>query len=565
MSGAQVLIVGAGPTGLFLACELARRGIAVRLIEQLAAPVVYSKALWVHTRTMEALHHLGVAERFLNAARPVRGMCLHAGSIEPIAEFDLTQAKEDTRFPMVYHLSQRETERFLTEHLASLGVTVEHGVRLERLNQDREHVNAVLVHDGGKEETVQVSWLCGMDGAHSTVRKQIGLPAAGKTYEAGIVQADCRIDWPQPVSLDYAHAFLSERALVGVFPLPEAGRYRLISTDPNGIESMDYLQEVLDFNVKGAKAYDPAWLVKFTIHCRMVEHYRVGRVFVGGDAAHMHNPGGGQGMNTGIQDAWNLGWKLSLVIKGVLQPSILDSYEPERLPVARAVLAGTDAGFTVGTRIMARTPGVLTSLRNHLLHFVSSLDLVRHAASRTISELDVGYPESPAVGEFKSSMWRANVGSFSGGENPGLRDWFDFGGGPRPGARAPDSMLGGIEGVERVYDLMGPDYTLFLFDGAAATEAGYRNLSAIAQRARERLQPYLQVHLVVPAASRPAAVDENISVILDKEASLHRAFGVRSESLYLIRPDRYIAFRSLPANAQAFDQYLDDLVAAREE
>lgn len=557
-SSCQVLVVGAGPVGLFLACDLARRGVAVRVVDQLEAPVSYSKALWVHTRTMEALRELGIVNRFLEAARPARGLRMHSPGYEAIFDLDLTHAKEDTRYPMIYHLSQRRTEQFLTERLASVGVSVERGVRLSTLAQDDEGVTATLAHQGGREEIARVPWVFGADGGRSTVRKQLGLLAVGKTYEASIVQADCRIDWPCPMPDDVVMGFLSARMPVLAFPLPETGRYRLLSLDAGAEESIEFLQKALvEAGCEGAKVHDPEWVVKFTVHCRMVDRYRVGRVFIGGDAAHLHSPAGGQGMNTGIQDAWNIGWKLALVVKGAAAPELLDSYGAERLPVARAVLNGTDRGFD-NARLGARKPGVLTTMRNQLMQVVTSLDLVRDAASRTISELDIGYPESPIVGEARESLWRTRVTSSPDDESPAVRDWFGFGGGPGPGARVPDLPVSGIESAERVYDVLGRDYTLLLFDGAAATVEGYQKLAGIARDVAGRLGGHVRVHIVVPSSSRPAALGDQAPVLLDPQAELHRAFGARSECLYLLRPDRYVAFRSLPANGEALQRHLEN-------
>jgi hypothetical protein len=193
------------------------------------------------------------------------------------------------------------------------------------------------------------------------------------------------------------------------------------------------------------------------------------------------------------------------------------------------------------------------------MHFITSLSLVQRRASRALSELDVGYPDSPFAGQHRASLWSANVVRDASSEAPALRDWVAFGDGPAPGARVPDlhfALAGG--GDQRLHGLLrGGRHTLLLFDGAAPTESGYQNLTRIGEAVERRFGPAFRVHVVVPAPERPAALSWGGPLILDAEGALHRAFSARSECLYLIRPDGYVAFRSQPASEEALQRFLD--------
>ena len=311
----DVLIIGAGPTGLTMACELLRHGLSCRIVDELDAPVTTSKAAVVHARTMEVFDDMGVAPTILAHARIVKGLRLFS------KEKELAHAVAsgiDSPFPHPYGISQHDTERALGEHLVSLGCAVERGKRLESLDLGDAGVTAHFASAGSGRDSIDAKWLVGCDGAHSAVRKGLGFTFEGAPYEERLVQADVKIEWPTPMPADEALAFFHHEGPVLMFPLFRDGRYRVIALlfgeAPDVEPTLEALQGVLDRRgVRGAKMSDPAWTIAFRIHHRMSDHYRKGRAFIAGDAAHIHSPAGGQGMNTGIQDAYNLAWKLALV------------------------------------------------------------------------------------------------------------------------------------------------------------------------------------------------------------------------------------------------------------
>jgi hypothetical protein len=255
----------------------------------------------------------------------------------------------------------------------------------------------------------------------------------------------------------------------------------------------------------------------------------------------VHSPVGGQGLNTGIQDALNLGWKLALVCGGWSLPSLLDSYHAERHGVGRALLQSTELATRVGT---LRHP-VARALRDTLARFLSSLEVVQARIVRSVAELDLAYRKSPIVGEKRTALFGARLGADDSAEEPTLAAVRSFAAAPAAGERAPD-----------VPPIDGKRHTLLLFDGRAPTDEGYRKLAGIAATVARRYGRLVAVHVVVPTAERPAALDWDGSVIFDVEGELEDRFGALAECLYLIRPDLYVGFRSQPADREALLEHL---------
>lgn len=553
------LVVGAGPVGLTMACELTRHGVPCRIIDQAEGPSLWSKAQVLHARSQEIFEDIGVAPEMLARGKHIRAFNIRTPEGKSLAHLEV--AEQDTAFPHPLSLSQRETELILADHLAGLGGELERQVKLTGLTQDAEGVSCTLEHTGGRVEQVRARWVLGCDGAHSAVRKAVGLALSGETYEWRITQADVRVDWPFQHADDEIIAFLSPEGMLGAFPLPGEHRYRLVAFDTDSEPTLETFQRLLDTRgPKGATVSDPRWMVQFTIHCRIVDHYRVGRVFLAGDAAHIHSPAGGQGLNTGVQDAYNLAWKLALVHRGVARPVLLDSYEAERRPVAAAVLRGSDAATRGAGSVLRLKNPIAQAVRDEVLQLATSFSLFQRRASRALSELDVGYPESPFVGQHRAPIWEARLTRDPQSESPALRDWLAFGSGPAPGARVPDVRFVTPAGEQRLHALLqGGRHTLLLFDGAAPTERGYQELARIGHEAERRFGEAFQVHLIVPASTRPAALPWEGSLILDAAGELHQAFSARAECLYLVRPDGYVAFRSQPASEEALRRFLDQL------
>jgi 2-polyprenyl-6-methoxyphenol hydroxylase-like FAD-dependent oxidoreductase len=542
-----VLVVGAGPVGLALACELIRRGVRTRVVDACAVPTDKSKAIGVQARTLEALDAMGIADRFVAAGRKVHGANFYADGAR-IAHVSLDDI--DSPYSYVLSLPQCETERLLGEHLEQLGGRVERDVCLTGLAQDPGGVTATLAHANARQETERVGWLVGCDGAHSAVRHALGLPFEGVPYEESFVLADVRISWELPN--DETHVFIAPDGAMAALPMPK-GMWRIVGEASFSEPTVDDVARMLrERGAPKAQLSDAGWIAPFRIHRRIVPRYREGRVFLAGDAAHIHSPVGGQGMNTGIQDAYNLAWKLALVAAGAARETLLDSYDAERRPIAASTLVGTD----LATRVVTLRNPVAREVRNRLGALLAGLEVVQKRILAQASELAVGYRTSPIVDEHRASVARATVGKRVG-EQPTLADWVGFGGGPHPGDRAPDVA---VDDETTVFSLLRhPRSTLLLFDGAAPTPEGYENLADIARRVRERWGAHVQPWIVVPRRARPTELPQDEGVVLDAKAALHRRYGAGSECLYLLRPDGYVGFRSQPASWKALDEHLSGI------
>jgi 2-polyprenyl-6-methoxyphenol hydroxylase-like FAD-dependent oxidoreductase len=384
-----------------MASELARFGVAVRIVDKNTRRTDKSKAIVVGPRTLELLDRMGpgVADRFVQAGLQAEYTNIFAGD-EQIAHVDLSSV--DTPYKFVLLIQQSETERFLEEQLGQLGVKVERQVDLENFEQNADRVTCNLVHTDGSKESAEISWLIGCDGAHSTVRHGLGMNFEGSTMLNDWILADVHVSGMEgpPAGNIYWHS----HGILALFPLGGT-RYRVIAdvgeSTSSGIgehrtPTLKEVQEIL--NVRGSKglvASDPVWMSSFTINERKVADYRVGRVFLAGDAAHVHSPAGGQGMNTGMHDAFNLAWKLALVSRGLFAAEpLLTSYGLERSAVAKLVLEATGRATT-----MALMRGeVKQSIRNHVASLVFGLSPVQHMMANMLSEVAVGYPNSPLNG-----------------------------------------------------------------------------------------------------------------------------------------------------------------------
>src|ERR1700691_579169 len=351
MARLKALVAGAGPVGLTMAAELVRHGISCRIVDKAPARTELSKALVVWPRTLELLRIAGCAGDFLAAGRMIVSARLYAGR-RMLANIGFESI--DTPYPFSLFVPQSETERLLEEYLRKLGVRVERGVELASFTANVHGVNARLRRADGKNETVATDYLIGCDGAHSTVRHRLRLPFDGVSEQGIWLLADVKIrNHPYPGEL---LLFWHGDGVLAIFPMKE-GRYRIIAdwgaAEPppeNATPALTQIQDLIDRRgPRGLEAYDPAWLSFFRINERKVKDYRKGRVFLAGDAAHIHSPAGGQGMNTGMQDAFNLAWQLAAVLHGDAGDTLLDSYQADRMPVADRVITFTDRLTKAGT------------------------------------------------------------------------------------------------------------------------------------------------------------------------------------------------------------------------
>jgi 2-polyprenyl-6-methoxyphenol hydroxylase-like FAD-dependent oxidoreductase len=386
-----VIVVGAGPVGLVLACELARREIPVRIIDKLTAPTTQSRAIAVHARSLEMMDRIGVASTLLGTGVRSQGMQLHAAG-KVIAQIGFGDVA--SRFPFTLLTAQTETERVLTERLAGLGVRVDRGTELVGLTQRPDGVQVRLRHAAGGREEATALYLAGADGGGSSVRRLAGTGLAGsftgERFVLGDVEAETGLD------RHVIHTFAVKGAgPLLVFPM-KGRRLRVmaqIGRDDSREVSAGWLQQLCDERGGSIRITGSHWLTRFDIHHAQVPQYRLGRVFLAGDAAHIHSPAGGQGMNTGMQDAFNLGWKLALACRAEAGDALLDSYNAERHPVGAAVISFS----TRLTKVSTLESPALRFLRNRAAHAATALAPVAHALASSIEEVSITYRKSPAV------------------------------------------------------------------------------------------------------------------------------------------------------------------------
>ncbi|NUL11805.1 FAD-dependent monooxygenase, partial [Streptomyces lunaelactis] len=377
----DVLVVGGGPTGLALAAQLHAYGARFRIVDRNLDRARESRALAIQPRTLEALAPFGVTDTLVARGNPAVQLRMHLPGRRTVRLplFDIGVA--DTPYPFLLFLSQAETESVVGSRLAEDGTAVERGTELVELTGEGGHVACRLRQRDGTEENVRARYVVGCDGARSTVRDQAGIGFDGYSYPQTFLLADLEVDG---LERGAAHAYMTETGMLFFFPLGSPASWRMLAMRPSGTPDagtpgakgpdvrrpgaenpvdIGQLQSIVDRYVSDRLLLrDPVWMTDFRIHNRGAKNYRSDRVFLAGDAAHIHSPAGAQGMNTGIQDALNLGWKLALVCRDAAPAALLDTYESERAPVGRNVLRFTDRAFIIAT---SRSP-LLRLARTHL-------------------------------------------------------------------------------------------------------------------------------------------------------------------------------------------------------
>jgi 2-polyprenyl-6-methoxyphenol hydroxylase-like FAD-dependent oxidoreductase len=392
----DVLVVGAGPTGLALAAQLSAHGAGFRIVDRSLDRVRESRALAIQPRTLEALAGFGVTDELVERGNPAMRVRIHLPRrVVELPLFDI--GCKDTPYPFLLFLSQAETERVLAEHLAARDVPVERGTELLRLERQDAVVACRLRRGDGTEETVRARYVVGCDGAHSTVRAQAGIAFEGYAYPQTFLLADLEVDGLEPGAV---HTYMTASGILLFFPLGSPATWRLIAMRPPGTPDtpveLGLLQDLADRYTRDRLVLrDPVWMTDFRLHNRGAAHYRAGPCFLAGDAAHIHSPAGAQGMNTGIQDALNLGWKLALVCRDAAPDDLLDTYEAERAPVGRDVRRFTDRAFTIGTSSNPALRLARTQLVPRLAPLALRAGGVRGRVFRFVSELGIHYRRSP--------------------------------------------------------------------------------------------------------------------------------------------------------------------------
>jgi 2-polyprenyl-6-methoxyphenol hydroxylase-like FAD-dependent oxidoreductase len=395
----DVLIVGGGPTGLMLANQLGRRGVRAMIIDRHSGPAQQTRAMAVHARTLEIYAKLGIAERALELGRRGNGANMWAEG-KRTARIPLGDiGKSVSPFPFVLMLGQDDNERIMGEHLRNWGMAVQWNTELIALDQETGQVTATLKQPDGSTRKVAAAYVAGCDGARSTVRELSGIGFPGAPYEHVFFVADTEATGPMVA--DELNVYLWRDGFHLFFPMRGKDRWRVIGILPKKLRGRDDVTfEELSPDIRREAGANLAfkecnWFSTYRIHHRAAERFRDRRCFLLGDAAHVHSPMGGQGMNTGLQDAYNLGWKLALVVDGHADAALLDTYEAERIPVAQRLLRTTDRAFVLAVS-NTRLAGLFrTRILARIVAFAMTFERARQLAFRTLSQTGIAYRESP--------------------------------------------------------------------------------------------------------------------------------------------------------------------------
>jgi 2-polyprenyl-6-methoxyphenol hydroxylase-like FAD-dependent oxidoreductase len=512
----EVLIAGAGPTGLVLALWLARLGVRIRIIDKNPYPAAHSRALAVQARTLEFYSQLGFANELVEAGHRVAAFNLWvAGRKVAHAPFgDLGRGLSPFPFALIY--PQDEHEPFLIRHLAELGVTVERPTELLSFEERPGHVLARLRLADGSEQTCRASFLAGCDGARSVVRQSLNIGFPGGEYTHLFYVAD--VTATGAVANGELHVALDDADFLAIFPLNDNGRIRLVGAirdeqaqqaehsasneEQPQLSWNDVSKRVLNWIHIDIQQIN--WFSTYRVHHRVAEHFRHGRAFLLGDAAHIHSPVGGQGMNTGIGDAVNLSWKLAAALRGHAPASILDTFEPERIAFARRLVATTDKAFTAVTS----SGDLARLLRLHIVPYLIptllSSSTVRPFLFRTVSQTAINYRDS--------ALSQGRTGKLHAGDR---LPWLQLATGPKN--PHPDNFA----------TLSSLDWQIHIYSTWICPDI--RRLS---------LERKLAFH------------------VFPWQAEFART-GIAENAAYLIRPDGYIAFADPAAKARNLAAYLD--------
>jgi 2-polyprenyl-6-methoxyphenol hydroxylase-like FAD-dependent oxidoreductase len=504
MPDPQVLIAGAGPTGLNLALWLTRLGIRVRIIDKAPEPGTTSRALVVHARTLEFYRQLGIADEVVRKGNKFEAVNLwvksqHVGHIELGA---LGQGLSP--FPYMLIFPQDEHERLLIDHLEKAGVAIERPTELLDCKEQNNQIEARLRLADGTEQTCTADYIAGCDGAHSTVRKVMNANFPGGTYARLFYVADVAASGP--MINGELHVALDEADLLAIFPLHAPGHARLIGTihnelaeKPGGLTWDDVSTTVIDR--LGVHIDTVNWFSTYHVHHRVADHFQQGRIFLLGDAAHIHSPVGGQGMNTGIGDAVNLSWKLADVLHNRAAAKLLDTFEPERIAFARRLVNSTDRAFT-----LVSSPGRLArfirlNIVPRVLPRVFDFTATRRLMFRTVSQIAINYRHSP-ISQGETEHLKA------GDRLPWVA--------PNPETPITEDNFTPLAAINWQVHIYGECYP------------------SITQFCDERTLP-LHIFHWTPAADTA---------------------GLQENALYLIRPDGYIAFADPTPTVGALEEYL---------
>lgn len=510
-----VLIIGAGPTGLMMACQLAALNVPFIIVEKDPSTTFESRAIGIQARSLEIFSQMGIVDSFLKEGNT-------AGVIDFIAN---GKVKEHvplsglgtglTQFPFLLFLEQFRTESILVDFLKRHKKTVLWDTTVLSFTQHENGTTASIQTKNGEQEEIEADWIVGADGAHSIVRHTLGIELAGKTYKQSLFVLDCKVSSPI-LSSTHLAVVLSDTAFAAIFPMKD-NHWRIVGEVPPrlyGKDTITFEDVAKDFSQRmqlDITLSHPYWVSLYHAHHRCVSTFQKGRCFLVGDAGHIHSPVGAQGMNTGLQDAYNLAWKLAFVHKGLAKEALLETFNEDRLPFAHKLVQTTDRAFNLvvsGGKIGAF---FRTRIAPKIIKFVLSHDIARHFIFKTVSQIGISYHSS-------SLSKNASFGTFP--KNA-----------PVPGDRLPFAELNG-KNIQDEIKITHMQLLLFTGQSEQMTDA----------------------EQVIEKYSKAIAITK--IVLNETTKHLYEKFGIENTGYYLVRPDMYIACRSNGENSKNLEIYL---------
>jgi 2-polyprenyl-6-methoxyphenol hydroxylase-like FAD-dependent oxidoreductase len=523
-SQTQVLIVGAGPPGLMMACQLALLKVPFRIIDKREHHIGGSGALILHARSLEIFNQIGIADKAINQGILANKINVVFNGKKPLSLFLKKMGNRSTKFPGLLLLEQSKTEQLMEEYIQSFGYSVERKTELIGFSPHDEECTNIVRMPNGKNIIIKSKYLIAADGSHSFIRNQLKIPFSGKTYELSLFIFDGKIDIDLPPD-EICFSF-SEKSSSGIFPLRE-GRWRVDGTIPPDISSKkeiifgDIEPKFASRNLLKIKLHEPEWFSVFHSHQQYAGAFKYKHCFMIGDAAHVFSPVGAQGMNTGMQDALNLAWKLAMVLKGYSSESLLQTYQKERQPIARNMIKSTDHLFRMVTsnskldkKIRLRLAPLLFKI---LFPVIERQKTVSRYLFNGISEIGINYRDSPLSKKGSRGLFRYNA--------------------PWPGDRLPYFLFKIRENEVNLQDMVkGPLFHLLIFSRNSIPEQ-------FLSYARQYSGWLNTQYIPLDPGTKP----------------LYIRLGIGKTGFYLVRPDMYIAFRSKKLVTKKLEKYLKQL------
>lgn len=509
----DVLIIGAGPTGLSLACQLVRYGIDFVILDKKEGVTPYSKALGVHARTLEIYEQMDLAHRAIEQGAIARkGRLLVDGEVR--GELDFSNIGEGlSAYPFVLMLEQSKNEQLLYDYLKGHDKEVKWQTELERFTSSDSLVTAQIKTPDGETQTIHANYLVGCDGPKSLVRHTLGLEFGGSTFERMFYVADAQVDWQ--FTHDAIHICLAKESFAVFFPLKGEKRYRIVGVFPEEFakDEGDILYEEIEARVKELAKFEldihgVEWFSTYKVHTRHAARFSAGPCFLAGDAAHIHSPAGAQGMNTGIQDVYNLAWKVAMVLRGVAGDHLLDTYNEERLENAKNLLRTTDRMFQLAAGDAWWLAFIRTNVFPSVAKYLLGLDSIRNFIFPLLSQIGINYRHS-------------SLSRHAGDENFTVK----------AGDRMPYLVLDGDSVYERLRE---PNFHLLSF---STEQSEFELFKADVER------------------RKPGLIDFNRFQLTRKAEEI---FGTDKPFNVFLRPDNYIGFITANTAASEVEKYLSE-------